>query len=96
MDVYMLSHLVISFTEELESLGSLVHEDTIQVASLHRPDLYGLLPPTHDLVGTDVCCREIFTLINVLVFQKSERHFYKCVNADSCRTVRLMSLYSIW
>lgn len=47
-------HLVISFTEELESLGSLVHEDAVQMSSLHRADLYGLLPPTHDLVGTNV------------------------------------------
>lgn len=44
------SHLVISFTEELESLGSLVHEDTVQVTRLHGADLYGLLTPAHDLV----------------------------------------------
>lgn len=47
-------HLVISFTEELESLGPLVHEDAVQMTSLHRADLYGLLSPTHDLVGTNV------------------------------------------
>lgn len=47
-------HLVISFTEELKSLGSLVHEDAVQMAGLHRADLYGLLTPTHDLVGTNV------------------------------------------
>lgn len=44
------SHLVIPFTQELESLGSLVHKDTVQVSRLYRTDLYGLLPPAHDLV----------------------------------------------
>ncbi len=60
------SHLVISFTKELESLGSLVHEDTIEMACLHRADLYGLLSPTHDLVGTNVGCKEVFKLIDIL------------------------------
>lgn len=47
-------HLVISFTEELESLSSLVHEDAVQVTGLHRADLDGLLTPTHDLVRPNV------------------------------------------
>lgn len=47
-------HLVISFTEELESLSSLVHKDAVQMAGFHRADLNGLLPPTHNLVRTNV------------------------------------------
>lgn len=43
-------HLVVSFTEEFESLGSLVHEDAVQVSRLHRADLDGLFAPAHDLV----------------------------------------------
>jgi hypothetical protein len=35
-------YLVISLAEELELLGLLVHEDPVQVTSLHRPDLDGL------------------------------------------------------
>lgn len=54
------SHLVISFTEELESLSSLVHEDAVQVTGLHRADLDGLLTPTHDLVRPNVGCEEMF------------------------------------
>lgn len=54
------SHLVISFTEELESLSSLVHEDAVQVTGLHRADLDGLLAPTHDLVRPNVGCEEMF------------------------------------
>lgn len=44
------SHLVVSLTKEFESLGSLVHEDAVQVPRLHRTDLDGLLAPAHDLV----------------------------------------------
>lgn len=54
------SHLVVSFTEELESLSSLVHEDAVQVTGLHRADLDGLLAPTHDLVRPNVGCEEMF------------------------------------
>lgn len=54
------SHLVISFTEELESLSSLVHEDAVQVTGLHRADLDGFLAPTHDLVRPNVGCEEMF------------------------------------
>lgn len=53
------SHLVISFTEELESLSSLVHEDAVQVTGLHRADLDGLLAPTHDLVRPNVGCEKM-------------------------------------
>lgn len=48
------SHLVIALTQELEPLGSFVHEDPVQVACLHRADLNGFLTPAHDLVGADV------------------------------------------
>ncbi len=61
-----MSHLVISFTKELESLGPLVHEDAIQMTGLHRADLYGLLSPTHDLVGTNVGCKEVSKLTIIL------------------------------
>lgn len=54
------SHLVVSFTEELESLSSLVHKDAVQVTGLHRADLDGLLAPTHDLVRPNVGCEEMF------------------------------------
>lgn len=48
------SHLVIPLTQELEPLGSFVHEDPIQVARLHGADLNGFLTPAHYLVGADV------------------------------------------
>ena len=68
------SHLVISFTEELKSLGSLVHEDAVQMAGLHRADLYGLLTPTHDLVRTNVSCREEFKLTDIMIFKNHNLH----------------------
>ena len=49
-----MSHLVIPLTEELESLGSLVHKDSVQVTRLHGADLYGFLPPAHDLIRMDI------------------------------------------
>ena len=51
-----MTHLVVALAQELESLGTLVHEDPVQVARLHRADLDGLLSPAHDLVGVDVGC----------------------------------------
>ncbi|KAF3836405.1 hypothetical protein F7725_028963 [Dissostichus mawsoni] len=39
--------------EELQSLSSLVHENSIEVSRLHGADLNGLLSPAHDLVGVD-------------------------------------------
>lgn len=51
------SYLVISLTKELQPLSSFVHEDTIQVASLHRTDLNGLFSPSHDLIGADMSCK---------------------------------------
>lgn len=56
--VAVVSYLVVSFTQELESLGSLVHEDAVQVAGLYRADLDGLLSPSHNLVGPNVSCKE--------------------------------------
>lgn len=53
-----MSNLVISLTKELQPLSSLVHEDTIQVASLHRTDLYGLFSPSHNLIWADMSCKE--------------------------------------
>lgn len=47
-------YLVVSLTQELEPLSSLVHEDAVKVARLHGADLDGLLAPAHDLVGADV------------------------------------------
>lgn len=52
-----ISYLVISLTKELQPLSSLVHEDTIQVASLHRADLNGLFSPSHDLIWADMSCK---------------------------------------
>lgn len=43
-------HLVISLTKELQPLSSFVHEDTVQVAGLHRTNLNGLFSPSHDLI----------------------------------------------
>jgi len=47
-------HLVISFTQELKPLSSLVHEDSIQVSRLNRTDLNGFLSPAHNLIRADV------------------------------------------
>ena len=52
------THLVIPLTEELEPLGSLVHEDSVQVACLYSTDLNGLFSPAHDLVRADMCCTQ--------------------------------------
>lgn len=43
-------YLVVALTKEFESLGSLVHKDSIQMTGLYRADLYGFLPPAHDLI----------------------------------------------
>ncbi len=48
------SHLVIPLTKELESLSSLVHENSVEVSRLHGADLNGLLSPAHDLVRPNV------------------------------------------
>lgn len=50
------SCLIVSLAEELQPLGSFVHEDAIKVAGLHRSDFNGLLSPSHDLIGADVSC----------------------------------------
>lgn len=52
------THLIVPLRQELQPLGSLVHEDPVQVSRLHGADLDGLLPPTHDLIGVDVGCRD--------------------------------------
>lgn len=44
-----LPYLVIPLTQELELLSLLVHEHPVQVASLRRPDLDGLVTPAHYL-----------------------------------------------
>lgn len=49
------SYLVIALAQELESLGTLVHEDPVQMARLHGTNLNGLLAPSHDLVGANIC-----------------------------------------
>ena len=46
--------LVVPFTQELEFLCLLVHEDPVEVAGLHAADLYRLVAPAHDLAGADV------------------------------------------
>lgn len=51
------SYLVISLTKELQPLSPFVHEDTVQVASLHWSDLNGLFSPSHDLIWADMSCR---------------------------------------
>lgn len=38
-----------------------MHKHAIEVSRLHRANLNGLLPPTHDLVGVDVGCRRAQT-----------------------------------
>lgn len=48
------SYLVIPLTQELQFLGLLVHEDSLQVPCIGRPQLYGLFSPTHHLVGLKV------------------------------------------
>jgi hypothetical protein len=35
-----------------------VHEDSVEMSSLHRSYLYGFLPPAHYLVRTDIGYRE--------------------------------------
>lgn len=47
-------YLVVPFTEKFESLGSLVHKNSIQVTCLHRADLYGFLTPAHNLIRMDI------------------------------------------
>lgn len=50
--------LVVPLTEKFQPLGSLVHEDSIQMTRLHRPDLYGFLTPAHNLIRMDIGWRE--------------------------------------
>ena len=45
------AHLIVALTQELELLRLLVHEHTIQVARLNRPDLYGFVTPAHNLTS---------------------------------------------
>lgn len=47
-------YLVIPLTEKLKSLGSLVHKDSVQMAGLHRADLYCFLTPAHNLIRMDI------------------------------------------
>lgn len=42
-------HFIVPFTQELQSLRSLVHEHPIQVARFHRTYLDCFLAPSHDL-----------------------------------------------
>lgn len=51
------AHLVVSLWQKLQSLSSLVHENSVEVSRLHGPDFNGFLSPAHDLVGVDVGCR---------------------------------------
>lgn len=47
-------HLVISFTQELKPLSSLVHEDSIKVSRLNRTDLNRFFSPAHNLIRANV------------------------------------------
>lgn len=47
-------YLVVPLAEEFESLGSLVHKDSVQMTRLHGADLYGFLTPAHDLIRMDI------------------------------------------
>lgn len=49
-------HLVVPLTQELQLLGLLVHEDSLEVAGAGRAQLDGLIAPAHHLVGLQVCC----------------------------------------
>jgi len=49
-----LRYLIVTFTEELEPLSLLVHEDTVEMTALHASDLYRLVTPAHNLSRTDV------------------------------------------
>ena len=47
-------YLVISFTEELEFLRFLVHENAIEFAGVDRTNLNSLVTPTHHVPRADV------------------------------------------
>lgn len=48
------SYLVIPFTKKLEFLGLFVHENSLQVSCVGRPQFNGLFSPTHHLVRLKV------------------------------------------
>ena len=52
------SHLVVPLAEKLQLLCFLVHEHTVQVASLGRSNLDRFVTPAHDLSRADVSCRK--------------------------------------
>ena len=53
-----MANLVVPLAQELEFLGLLVHEHTVQVPSLCCPDLNCFVPPAHYLPSADVCWNE--------------------------------------
>lgn len=48
------TYLIVTFTEELEPLSLLVHEDTVEMTTLHASDFYRLITPAHNLSRTDI------------------------------------------
>ena len=50
----LFTYLVVPFTQKFQFLCLLVHEDPIEMSSLHAPDLDGLVAPAHDLPRPDV------------------------------------------
>lgn len=49
------THLIVTFTEELEPLSFLVHKNTIEMTVIHTSNLDCLVAPTHNLSRTNVC-----------------------------------------
>ena len=49
-----MQYLVVSFTEELEFLRLLVHEDAVEVTCVNRTDFNRLVTPAHHLTCADV------------------------------------------
>lgn len=47
-------YLVIPLTQEFQSLGSLVHKNSIQVTRFYRTNLYGFLTPAHNLIRMNI------------------------------------------
>lgn len=49
------THLIITFTKELEPLSLLVHENSVEVTALHTSDFDRLVTPAHNLSRADIC-----------------------------------------
>ena len=46
-------HLVVTFAEEFQPLGFLVHKHTVQMSSFHIANLNGLVAPAHNLTDAN-------------------------------------------